>query len=815
MNNNPIFSLILQNSFPQLTDEINYYLNVTKFIYFPEIKAKLNVHRSVYLRKHKIDEKKLTNPSFLPEILDLAFEIKENNFNFFEKHHFSGNYYHWEHGNNLNTLIELLQPLADLIIDSRVKKKNEETHQRNLSIIDSQNKLNLSEKTIQEERINMISEKIDKTPLEINNWLKNFDKYPEFMLKLLEKFNYVSHKKLKIICDKLYKKLLEDHPYNKINRIFVNMGNAAKSDHSIAYLFRLYTGVSSDCFFDKNDPKLSTLKTKQIIYIDDISGTGNQFLKDWISFEKKLGEEFMNSNEFIFLPLFITDNAINNIEKHISKSNFHLLYLKENLLQEKNNSISMKSGLFTTEKKYKEIKDYLLKLGQKLYPKGPLGFENCGLLLAFYYNTPNNTLPIFWSKEDNWIPLFERYESKKFSDNLKSEEEQKSNSFLLKLALNDEKLKPKDIESLQIYSDHLNTLLNHEFKIVKKRYFFNPWKVGLIIYNSYPNLIYSFHPIKLGNNELLIQEHLPNTYNDSLNSRKIIGGWKSVDIINFLKDPKNNAFEDIAKKFTSLLYHYNLDNIGSLYIAREFIFNYIDENYPWLKIEGMKDEYTIEEIKNGLKIMFKNIDTDIENIYTDIGSNKDVSLKILKELIDWLTSINITKIKRIYKISDDYKEWKKKESSTPNLVVGRAFIYSKEDLIQNIIKFYSNLVETFNHMCSKNLPNLMHNFQLFQGATTILINIKFKDEAVTEDGFFCSPYICKKEVSCLKNRDELNQRIIVFFDEDENYPEIEPTKRIVEFEDKKYEIISMSVGSEEYIFRNLPMLDFIYEFFKK
>jgi hypothetical protein len=109
----------------------------------------------------------------------------------------------------------------------------------------------------------------------------------------------------------------------------------------------------------------------------------------------------------------------------------------------------------------------------------------------------------------------------------------------------------------------------------------------------------------------------------------------------------------------------------------------------------------------------------------------------------------------------------------------------------------------------------MHNFQLFQGATTILINIKFKDEAVTKDGFFCSPHICEKEVSCLKNRDELNQRIIVFFDEDENYPEIEPTKSIVEFENKKYEIISMSFGREEYIFRNLPMLDFIYEFFKK
>lgn len=32
-------------------------------------------------------------------------------------------------------------------------------------------------------------------------------------------------------------------------------------------------------------------------------------------------------------------------------------------------------------------------------------------MITFFYNTPSNTLPIFWSFEDNWVPIFQRYDS--------------------------------------------------------------------------------------------------------------------------------------------------------------------------------------------------------------------------------------------------------------------------------------------------------------------------------------------------------------------------------------------------------------------
>ena len=39
----------------------------------------------------------------------------------------------------------------------------------------------------------------------------------------------------------------------------------------------------------------------------------------------------------------------------------------------------------------------------------PLGHGNCELMLGLYNNTPDNSLPIFWSEEKKWQPIFKRY----------------------------------------------------------------------------------------------------------------------------------------------------------------------------------------------------------------------------------------------------------------------------------------------------------------------------------------------------------------------------------------------------------------------
>jgi hypothetical protein len=50
--------------------------------------------------------------------------------------------------------------------------------------------------------------------------------------------------------------------------------------------------------------------------------------------------------------------------------------------------------------------------GGRLLPGGPLGYDDCQLLLGFHHNTPDNSLPIFWYDEPGgviWNPMFRRY----------------------------------------------------------------------------------------------------------------------------------------------------------------------------------------------------------------------------------------------------------------------------------------------------------------------------------------------------------------------------------------------------------------------
>ena len=62
----------------------------------------------------------------------------------------------------------------------------------------------------------------------------------------------------------------------------------------------------------------------------------------------------------------------------------------------------------------------LEELGRLIYPKYPLGFGDCGLLLAYQFQCPNNSLPLIWANGENnavngraypWTALF-AYEAK-------------------------------------------------------------------------------------------------------------------------------------------------------------------------------------------------------------------------------------------------------------------------------------------------------------------------------------------------------------------------------------------------------------------
>ena len=256
------------------------------------------------------------------------------------------------------------------------------------------------------------SRRLSKNASDIQKWLDNFkiEEQP-YAERVLEHFRFIDKEELKAICMKLNVAILKS--FNLSDIVFVSIGGEAKSDKVIAYFFRMYNNHPEELFVNRWNPVLSELRNKVIIYLDDVSSSGKQLCDDWKIFQNSISQDFIETNTFIFAPLFITEKAKDKIEKD---TKFQIIFLEKNLLTNKNNILSEESDVFT-ENERPIAKRIFQKYGKKLYPKGPLGYGDSGLLLAFDYNTPNNTLPIVWAHSHDinfsWTPLFPRYESKK------------------------------------------------------------------------------------------------------------------------------------------------------------------------------------------------------------------------------------------------------------------------------------------------------------------------------------------------------------------------------------------------------------------
>ena len=328
----------------------------------------------------------------------------------------------------LNEMYQIVESLIQENVKSREKVIPKESEKEASEFV-----LFKIEKNLINERIRRIIKKIPSLNKDrIKKWLNNFlEKEQEFALKLLENFKFIGAEELKESCLELYITLISSITHHDLHikipedLIFVNFGEQAKSSEMISYYFRLATNLPEKCFQNLYNPKIETIpKNKAIIYVDDISGSGNQFLDYWKDFKEKMKirwkddfNDFLESNVLIYLPLFITESGKIIIENN---SNFKVIYLPHHLLTNKHVPLSNECDIFTRTE-IEQAREIFLKYGKKLYPKAPLGYGDTGLLITFFYNTPNNTLPIIWQKSPskfcdsmiNWEPLFPRHESKR------------------------------------------------------------------------------------------------------------------------------------------------------------------------------------------------------------------------------------------------------------------------------------------------------------------------------------------------------------------------------------------------------------------
>lgn len=179
---------------------------------------------------------------------------------------------------------------------------------------------------------------------------------------------------------------------------------------------RQVLNIPDELFLVPADALSEVKRGKNVVFIDDFVGSGDQFVKTW--HRKYIGECSFASclaNERDFVAIYITLVATQKGKERVNVEIPKVALCPTHLV---NNNLTL-NGLFHAGVLDRHaVTSFLIKYSKRLTPKEPymytpgylaFGYKQIGLLLGFEHSIPDATLPIFWSPGTNgWEPLIER-----------------------------------------------------------------------------------------------------------------------------------------------------------------------------------------------------------------------------------------------------------------------------------------------------------------------------------------------------------------------------------------------------------------------
>lgn len=262
--------------------------------------------------------------------------------------------------------------------------------------------------------MNEVKEIVNQWPVEkdlaqVLNWLMQFDNEDiELGVRIIKNLNVIGFEDLNTALTIAYSKL-ERMAIDKNTRItskntlFAGIGDSAKSGAMIGYNFRIINELSVDNFM--NDDSLNFLEAgviDNIVLIDDIVGTGRQATEEIKLLTQKVTP--LGVKNIFLLTAVGMKEGINAISTNTKAHVFSAFEYSEL------DTVTCLDSPFYDGIPHEDRKDARNRLEYygKITNNSSLGYGGVGALIAFYYNTPNISIPIIWGAKNSWLPLFKR-----------------------------------------------------------------------------------------------------------------------------------------------------------------------------------------------------------------------------------------------------------------------------------------------------------------------------------------------------------------------------------------------------------------------
>lgn len=246
-------------------------------------------------------------------------------------------------------------------------------------------------------------ERIDSFNEHVDEWIASLpQEIVSLVLSMISSFDYYSHREANIMLGRLHDELGRDFGFNDNTALHTYI---KKKDGRICSSVDYWAEYKSINKIDKNlcsddlreIPESEWALIENIVIIDDCCGTGGS-LEKFIELSKR---DFSGKTIYyvVLHALEAAKEKIIQIEEKYSLC-IHLvaINIRELAIQivAPDNAEDTRKQIIKASRKMHIGKDYAL------------GKDNSEGLMAFYNNTPNNTIGLFWCPSDRNNPIFPR-----------------------------------------------------------------------------------------------------------------------------------------------------------------------------------------------------------------------------------------------------------------------------------------------------------------------------------------------------------------------------------------------------------------------
>lgn len=278
----------------------------------------------------------------------------------------------------------------------------------------------------------------------VDLWKNNFDsEESEAALRLLSHYTYVTEIQYGVYLDELVEKVIEECGGDRKileNTYFITFpsskgvksgGDVIRAELPLGYLGEISKNqMIAD--YKKNINQFKS-KSKVIVFIDDIIGSGRTAYQNIKSCMDEINIKKDTRTKIIMAVLFAHKDTIEEKANELKSEGYNVKIIVLNECKK----CFQKNFIFHNEEyqinfeRIKKIEEEIA--GKKLGENNSfaMGFENSQFLVSFFYNTPNNSLCMFWKVSNYNFPLFMRtsYKRPNITDIKRNRESRKKNAY--------------------------------------------------------------------------------------------------------------------------------------------------------------------------------------------------------------------------------------------------------------------------------------------------------------------------------------------------------------------------------------------------